>query len=189
MGSTPSPDRSDYYLRPAPTRDVATPYSKFPKVATGGTFDQLHAGHRRLLEKAFEVGDEVVIGLTSDEFANKEGKSPKHPYATRRADLEAFLGMRFPGRRFSIAKLDDYFGPGIASKDVVALVASPETGKRVDLANKMRAQRGFPPLQLAIVDWVVAEDGRPISSTRIKKGEIDMEGRLIERKRPGGRSR
>ena len=71
----------------------------------------------------------------------------------------------------------------------MALVASPETGKRVDLANKLRAQRGFPPLQLAIVDWVVAEDGRPISSTRIKKGEIDMEGRLIERKRPGGRSR
>jgi pantetheine-phosphate adenylyltransferase len=168
---------------------MATPFSKYPKVATGGTFDQLHAGHRRLLEKAFEVGDEVVIGLTSDEFAKKEGKSPKHPYATRKADLQAFLDARFPGRRYSVAKLDDYFGPGIASKDVVALVASPETGKRVELANATRAQRGFPPLQLATVDWVVAEDGRPISSTRVRKGEIDVEGRLIERKRSGGRSR
>jgi pantetheine-phosphate adenylyltransferase len=168
---------------------VAAPNSRFPKVATGGTFDQLHAGHRRLLERAFEVGEEVVIGLTSDEFAKKEGKSPKHPYTTRKADLEAFLNARFPGRRYTVARLDDYFGPGIASKDVAALVASPETGKRVRLANKMRAERGFPPLQLEVVDWVVAEDGRPISSTRIKSGEIDVEGRLIERKRAGGRRR
>jgi pantetheine-phosphate adenylyltransferase len=160
---------------------------KYSKVATGGTFDQFHAGHRRLLERSFDVGDEVVIGLTSDEFARKHGKAPKLTYGQRRAELTAYIKRTFPGRRYIIAKLDDYFGPGIASKEVEALVASPETGKRVELANKMRAERGFPPLELVVVDWVAAEDGRPISSTRIRNGEIDEEGRLVG-KGPGRRA-
>lgn len=157
---------------------------KYSKVATGGTFDQLHAGHRRLLERSFELGDEVVIGLTSDEFARREGKVPKRSYEQREAELDSYLREAFPGRRYTIAKLDDYFGPGIASRDVDALVASPETGKRVGLANDLRAKRGFPPLELVVVDWVLAEDGRPISSTRMRRGEIDAEGRLV-----GGRAR
>ena len=155
------------------------PGPRYSKVATGGSFDKLHAGHKRLLEKSFELGREVVIGLTSDEFARKHGKNPKLRYAQREAELRAFLESRFPGRRFTIARLDDYFGPGIASRDVQALVASPETRKRVGLANRLRAERGFPPLELVVVDWVAAQDGRPISSTRIKRGEIDEEGRLV----------
>ena len=161
---------------------------KYSKVATGGTFDQLHSGHKRLLEESFGLGDEVVIGLTSDEFARKAGKAPKLPYERREAELDAYIRGRFPGRRYTIAKLDDFFGPGIASREVEALVASPETGKRVELANALRAKRGFPPLELVTIDWVVAEDGRPISSTRIRKGEIDEEGRLVRGRRPGRRA-
>jgi pantetheine-phosphate adenylyltransferase len=167
----------------------AVPQKKYTKVATGGTFDHFHAGHRRLLERSFELGDEVVIGLTSDEFARKEGKVPQQPYEKRRARLEAYIRKSFPGRRNLIAKLDDYFGPGIASKEVEALVASPETGKRVELANRLRATRGFPPLELVVVDWVAAEDGRPISSSRIRNGEIDEEGGLIGGRSPPRRAR
>jgi pantetheine-phosphate adenylyltransferase len=163
--------------------------TKYSKVATGGTFDQLHAGHRRLLESSFRLGAEVVIGLTSDEFARKEGKIPKNAYRRREAELNAYIKANFPGRRYSIAKLDDFFGPGIANREVKALVASPETGKRVELANKLRAERGFPPLVLAVIDWVVAEDGQPISSTRIREGEIDEEGRLVGSQRRGRRTR
>lgn len=158
--------------------------TKYSKVATGGTFDRLHAGHRRLLEKSFELGSEVVIGLTSDEFARKEGKVPDHPYVRREAELDAYIRERFPGRRYRIVKLEDFFGPGIASREVEALIASKETGKRVELANRLRAERGFPPLELVVIDWVVAEDGRPISSTRIRKGEIDEEGRVVGGRRP-----
>jgi pantetheine-phosphate adenylyltransferase len=153
----------------------------YSKVATGGTFDKLHAGHRRLLDKSFEVGDQVVIGLTSDEFARREKgkKALVRSYRDRAAALKAYLRRTYPGRRYTVAKLDDYFGPGIARAGVEALVASPETGKRIELANRLRAERGFPPLRLVVIDWVTAEDGQPISSTRIRGGEIDEEGRML----------
>jgi pantetheine-phosphate adenylyltransferase len=152
-------------------------------VATGGTFDKVHAGHRHLLEKSFELADEVVIGLTSDAFVRKQGKVPQQRYGERHRRLEAYINRAFPGRRYLIAKLEDFFGPGIASKEVEALVASPETAKKVALANSLRARRGYPPLELVIVDWVNAEDGKPISSTRIREGEIDEEGRLVSRRK------
>ena len=104
----------------------------------------------------------MVIGLTSDEFAQREGKKPRRPYGERESKLRAFIAERFPGRKYDISKLDDFFGPGIASKEVEALVASPETAKRVLLANKLRAEKGFPPLELVVVEWVLADDGLPI---------------------------
>lgn len=154
---------------------------RYKKVATGGTFDHLHKGHIALLEKSFEVGEEVIIGVTSDEFVIKEGKRPDFNYDERVKVLEDFLKKRFPNRKYTIAKLDDYFGPAIRSPDIEALVASKETASRIELANKIRAKSGSPPLELVVVDYVLAEDGKPISSTRIRRGEIDEDGRLIKR--------
>jgi pantetheine-phosphate adenylyltransferase len=150
---------------------------RYNVVATGGTFDHLHIGHMALLTKSFEVGNKVVIGVTSDAFARKEGKSPDQSYEERTRNLEAYIRARFPGREYLIAKLDDYFGPGIASSEVQAIVVSKETAKRVSIANDAREAKGYPPLETVVVDYVLASDSKPISSTRIRKGEIDAEGK------------
>lgn len=155
---------------------------KYRTVATGGTFDHIHRGHLALLTRSFEVGERVVIGVTSDEFARKEGKEPDQPYGARVEALETLIGSRFPGRDYLIARLDDYFGPGIASPEVEAIVVSKETAKRVPIANALRRSKGFPPLEVVTVGYVMAEDSRRISSTRIRNGEIDPQGRV------GGRS-
>lgn len=148
-------------------------------VATGGTFDHIHRGHLALLARCFEIADTVVIGVTSDAFASREGKSPDQDYEQRVSALKALLGKEFPGRKCVIAKLDDYFGPGIASPDVQAIVVSKETGARVPIANELRARKGFPPLEVVVVDYVLAYDSQPISSTRIRKGEINPEGEKL----------
>lgn len=149
---------------------------KYRTVATGGTFDHIHRGHMALLAKNFDVGDRVVIGVTSDSFAAREGKKPDQSYGERVAALEALLRSKFPGREYVVAKLDDYFGPGIASPEVEAIVVSRETASRVPIANALRSTKGFPPLEVVVVDYVLAYDSRPISSTRIRNGEIDEEG-------------
>lgn len=44
------------------------------KVITYGTFDLLHHGHQRLLERAKQLGDYLVVGITSDDYDKTRGK-------------------------------------------------------------------------------------------------------------------
>ena len=44
------------------------------KVITYGTYDMLHYGHIRLLERAKELGDYLIVGVTSDDYDKTRGK-------------------------------------------------------------------------------------------------------------------
>lgn len=44
------------------------------KVITYGTYDMLHYGHIRLLERAKELGDYLIVGITSDDYDKTRGK-------------------------------------------------------------------------------------------------------------------
>ena len=44
------------------------------KVITYGTYDLLHYGHKRLLERAKALGDYLIVGVTSDDFDRARGK-------------------------------------------------------------------------------------------------------------------
>lgn len=48
------------------------------KVITYGTFDLLHYGHIRLLERAKALGDYLIVGVTADDFDKKRGKINVH---------------------------------------------------------------------------------------------------------------
>lgn len=44
------------------------------KVITYGTYDLLHYGHIRLLERARNLGDYLIVGVTADDFDKSRGK-------------------------------------------------------------------------------------------------------------------
>ena len=154
---------------------------KFKKVAVGGTFDELHRGHKALLDKAFEVGEHIVIGLSSDEFVPKMGKPHKTAsYTERLAELQAFLKkFRLDGRA-EIVPLQDPYGLTITGKDIDALVVSKETEATAEEINEKRKQAGVPPLKIITISMVPAENKTPISTTRIRGGEIDRNGHLLK---------
>lgn len=59
------------------------------KVITYGTFDLIHHGHINILQRAKDLGDYLIVGLSSDEFNALKGKAAYHPYEERKMILEA----------------------------------------------------------------------------------------------------
>lgn len=59
------------------------------RVLTYGTYDLLHFGHVRLLQRAAALGDYLIVALSTDEFNAIKGKTSFYPYEVRREMLEA----------------------------------------------------------------------------------------------------
>jgi pantetheine-phosphate adenylyltransferase len=149
-------------------------------VAIGGTFEILHKGHHKLLSKAFQLGDRILIGLTSDEFVARQRK--KHTvsnYDKRHESLVTFLSNIGKSNRAEIIPLEDPYGPTIDDDKIDGIVTSRETMKTALAINKIRIQKEFDPLRIYVVDLMLAKDGLPISVSRILSGVIDKEGKIL----------
>jgi len=155
---------------------------KFEIVCVGGTFDEFHKGHRTLLMKAFDVGKHVQIGLSTNEFAKKLQKNHEvAPYEERLEELKDFLKATGVLARAEIVPLRDAYGTAAASKELEAIIVSRETEPVAHKINIVRKRNGLPPLEVIVIDMVPAENHVSISTTRIRRGEIDREGRVLKR--------
>jgi len=153
---------------------------RYGKVAVGGTFDKFHKGHRKLLEKALEVGDAVLIGVTTERMLEKNPKPHEvDSFSERVREIKAFLEEKKVMERVVILPLDDPYGPTLTDEEIEVIVVSLRTASRAREINRLRRERGLKPLKVMIVDTVLAEDGNPISTNRVRRGEIDREGRLL----------
>ena len=52
-------------------------------IITYGTFDMFHIGHLKLLQRLAELGDKLVVAVSTDEFNKKKGKNVLIPYEQR----------------------------------------------------------------------------------------------------------
>lgn len=64
-------------------------------VLTYGTFDLLHYGHINILRRAKELGDILIVGLSTDEFNQIKGKNCYYGYEVRKMMLEAIKYVDF----------------------------------------------------------------------------------------------
>ncbi|MDD2504694.1 MAG: glycerol-3-phosphate cytidylyltransferase [Bacilli bacterium] len=58
-------------------------------ILTYGTFDILHYGHIRLLKRAKDLGDYLIVAISTDEFNDIKGKKSYYSYDVRKEMLEA----------------------------------------------------------------------------------------------------
>lgn len=144
------------------------------KVIVGGTFDIFHKGHEALLKKAVSLG-KVTLGLTSDNFAQRLKKREINSFEERKKALKNFF--KKIGAKFKIVKIEDIFGPTL-KENFDFLIVSDETYGNALKVNQERKKLGKKPIRIIKIKLVLAEDGKPISATRIRNGEIDRNGKL-----------
>ena len=59
------------------------------KVITFGTFDLLHIGHINILKNAKSLGDELIVGVSTDKFSiEKKNRKPIYNENDRKQILE-----------------------------------------------------------------------------------------------------
>ena len=140
----------------------------------GGTFDCFHAGHLALVERGLVECEVLEIWLTSDALAQlKDARTCS--WNERASDLLDSIG-RAAAQRVSLHTLEDEDGPAPIHEVATAILCTPETRAGCARINSMRAANDLPDLAVIEVEHVLAADGKPISSSRIRAGEIDREG-------------
>lgn len=160
----------------------------YRSVVLGGTFDGLHKGHERILSRAFQEGERVTIGLTSDRFVSQfKANLGIAPFAERKNTLKQWLKGKGWYKRAEIVPLDDSYGLTVPStahtpqvrSDFDAIIVSRMTRVTANRVNELRRGAGWKELAIIEVPIVAASDGAPISSTRVRNHEIDAEGHLV----------
>ncbi|MEM2874603.1 MAG: pantetheine-phosphate adenylyltransferase [Candidatus Hadarchaeales archaeon] len=153
---------------------------KYKNVAVGGTFDYFHDGHRALISRAYEIGERVVLGLCSDRMQEllRKDSAGVRPLPVRALDVLKFISENGWLERTELTILEDAFGPAVARPEIDAIVVSPGTRATAEEINRKRIERGMKPLDIVEVPYVLAQDGTPISSIRIRYGEMDVHGRI-----------
>lgn len=149
-------------------------------VCLGGTFYPLHKGHKELIRKAFQIAGPtgtVFIGITSKNMIQQKGMLTSFEH--RKQEIEKFLKKENFLKQSTIQQLTNKYGPTL-EKDFDAIIVSPETKPTAEEINEMRIQRNKKPLEIILTPFILSEDGKPISSTRIRKKEINENGELLK---------
>ncbi len=77
-------------------------------VITYGTYDTFHYGHIELLRRSKELGDYLIVALSTDEFNEQKGKSSKFSYWKRKEWIESikYVDLIIPEENWSQKKED-----------------------------------------------------------------------------------
>ena len=163
---------------------MTTILKKYECVAMGGTFDILHNGHIELLKKSFEIGKFVIIGVASDNLVKEKlNKRINNSFNVRKRNLMKIIHSEVGSRLYEITKLEDEFGPLMFSDKVDCLVTSTETSYKGAKVNEIRTSMGLTTIDIVSVELKLAQDGLPISSSRIRANEIDHNGNILRNKK------
>lgn len=160
---------------------------RYQHVVAGGTFDGLHKGHQAFLMHALNAGSRLTIGLTSDAYVrrfkqqtidNKKQITNIRSFEERKRILEDWLDAQHASDNVEIVAIDNIYGPAHLG-EFDAIVVTANTRQNALDINKVRVERGLHELVVIDVPLVPADDAKPISSTRIREGEIDRDGHLM----------
>ncbi|KAJ2577924.1 hypothetical protein GGH19_000917 [Coemansia sp. RSA 1807] len=182
--------------QPQSTR-TPTPWTSYPHVAVGGTFDHLHIGHKILLTAtALAATKRVVCGISADALLEKKKyKELLEPYRVRELNTLLFLRKIRKDIIVELAPISDPYGPTSVDASIEALVVSQETLNGSKALNVRREENGLAPMHLMPIDLIVAPlDGAQATSmhasvdnSALKISSTAIRAALAEKQQRGSR--
>ena len=114
----------------------------------------------------------MFIGLTSDDMAARSREVKVLDYGTRERNLRETVSGISGDKKFHIVIIEDELGPA-AYEEYEAIVVSSETKDTARRINQVRVSNGLYPLDIIEIKMVMADDGEPLTSTKLLLGETD----------------
>lgn len=151
----------------------------YQSVGLGGTFDHFHDGHKNFIKFAASFSKELVIGITNKKMTlSKPYNKTVETVQTRSRAVKNFCENENIKAR--IIELSDPFGPTIEKKTVDAIACTTDTVVGANRINEVRSKMRMRELPIHVHKLVLdKEEAGPISSSRIRQGEIDREGNVF----------
>lgn len=157
--------------------DVST--TCYDNVCLGGTFDNLHNGHKVLLSLAqLKCHQILTVGVTDMSMVRHKTlweliESPEK----RISNLWTYLVDVDPYIDYRLEKIADPFGPAIVDRSLEAIVVSEETVRGGEKINQIRAEKGMSLLKVDVIKMLddthrehnVEETKVSSSSLRLRK--------------------
>ena len=151
----------------------------YDRICLGGTFDNLHIGHKALLGEALRrCKKRMTIGVTAaNMIQNKVLWEHIAPVEERITKLQEYLMSERSDLEYNIVPITDPFGPAIVDESLECIVVSKETIRGANKINEIRLQKLMNPLAVVVVDLVMEcckqsedeEDKVSSSTQRIRK--------------------
>ncbi len=146
-------------------------------IGLGGTFDHFHKGHREFIRFAHSLGTKLTIGITAQHMTRQK-QHALHIQSYHERSFEVRRFCQREGIDHTIIKLEDMYGPTLERRGITELAVTDETMMGAQQINDTREAMNLRRLPINVFHRVAAADGDFISSSRIRAGRIDREGRV-----------
>jgi len=130
-------------------------------------------------QKVFSAVANESIRIHELDTSIIHGDTTSKSFEERKKTIEQYLLKKKCIDRATIKPIKDKYGPSIKD-EFDAIVISPETKPAAEEINDKRRRNMKKPLKIVQIPFVLANDGTPISSSRIRKKEIDENGRILK---------
>jgi phosphopantetheine adenylyltransferase len=140
-----TPSNCDHHQQTALSAQSIKAYND---VVLGGTFDNIHHGHRLLLtQSALLARRRIVVGMSNGPLlASKVLPELIKPIDVRVSEVEAYLRDVKPWIKHEVVPITDIYGPTAWDDDLECLVVSPETvrgGLKINQERKKKVSAWF----------------------------------------------
>ena len=158
--------------------------NQFIHTCLGGTFDDIHLGHKLLITEAIYItSKKMTIGLANDELLKKKNlKIFLQNFKDRKSGLEKFLSSvdYCDQITFDVQEINDAVGPAGTISDLTAITVSEETRGGVEVINNIRQEKGLNSLAGHVCPVLLDNTSKmseKISSSTIRKEKF---GQLLK---------